>query len=215
MANGYLSLFSSKGPLITGKMKPDVSAPGGNITSAVNSYTNASYTFAASVSFNGRNYPFGKASGTSMASPAAAGVAALVLQANPNLSAEQVLDILRETAREDMRTGELPDSGHLQWGHGKIDALAAVHRALNLSNMVLNSQGNQVFVFPNPSSGKLQIKSPDWPKEGKLAELYDQQGRRLRQIRLFADRSSTIEPPLPTGMYLLSCGRLHWSLKVN
>ncbi len=60
MANGFLSLFSSKGPLITGKMKPDVSAPGGNITSAVNSYTNASYTFAASVSFNGRNYPLAK-----------------------------------------------------------------------------------------------------------------------------------------------------------
>lgn len=215
MANGYLSLFSSKGPLITGKMKPDVSAPGGNITSAVNSYTNASYTFAASVSFNGRNYPFGKASGTSMASPAAAGVAALVLQANPNLSAEEVRDILRQTAREDLRTGDLPDSGHVQWGHGKIDALAAVHRALNLSNMVLNSHGNQVFVFPNPSSGKIQINSQDWPAEGKMAELHDQHGRRLRQIRLFSDRSSHIEPALPPGMYLLSCGRLHWSLKVD
>lgn len=215
MANGYLSLFSSKGPLITGKMKPDVSAPGGNITSAVNSYTNASYTFATSVSFNGRNYPFGKASGTSMASPAAAGVAALVLQANPNLSAEQVRGILRESAREDIRTGDLPDSGHVQWGHGKIDALAAVHRALNLSNMVLNSQGNQVFVFPNPSSGAVQISSQDWPKEGKPAELFDLHGRRLRQFRLFADRSTNIEPALAPGMYLLSCGRLHWTLKVD
>ena len=150
-----------------------------------------------------------------MASPAAAGVAALVLQSNPNLSAEEVRDILRQTAREDLRTGDLPDSGHVQWGHGKIDALAAVHRALNLSNMVLNSHGNQVFVFPNPSSGKIQINSQDWPAEGKMAELHYQHGRRLRQIRLFADRSSHIEPALPPGMYVLSCGRLHWSLEVD
>jgi subtilisin family serine protease len=215
MANGFLSLFSSKGPLITGKMKPDVSAPGGNITSAVNSYTNASYTFAASVPFNGRNYPFGKASGTSRASPAAAGVAALVLQANPNLSAEQVRNILRETAREDIRTGSLPDSGHVQWGHGKVDAMAAVLKALSISNMELIGTGNSVSVFPNPSQGKVQINSLNWPTDGLEAEIFDSMGRRIRQLRLFASHSSSIEPPLPKGTYLLSCGRLHWKLLIN
>ncbi|MDA0309251.1 MAG: S8 family serine peptidase [Bacteroidetes bacterium] len=215
MANGFLSLFSSKGPLITGKMKPDVSAPGGNITSAVNSYTNASYTFAASVPFNGRNYPFGKASGTSMASPAAAGVAALVLQANPNLSAEQVRNILRETAREDIRTGSLPDSGHVQWGHGKVDAMAAVLKALSISNMELIGTGNSVSVFPNPSQGTVQINSLNWPTDGLDAEIFDSMGRRIRQLRLFASHSSSIEPALPKGTYLLSCGHLHWKLLIN
>lgn len=215
MANGFLSLFSSKGPLINGHMKPDVSAPGGNITSAVNSYTNASFSFVASVPFNGRNYPFGKASGTSMASPAAAGVAALVLQANPNLSADQVRDILRETAREDIRTGILPDSGHVLWGHGKVDAMAAVLKALSISNMELIGTENSIFVFPNPSHGLVQINSQNWPAEGLDAAIYNSSGQRIRQLRLFASHSSSIEPPLPKGTYLLSCGRLHWKLLIH
>ena len=59
--------------------KPDVSAPGVNILSA----------------FNRADSSYASLSGTSMACPHAAGLVALMLQKNPNLSTEQVKNILR------------------------------------------------------------------------------------------------------------------------
>lgn len=64
-------------------------------------------------------------SGTSFASPIAAGVAALVLEANPKLSPSQILRILRLTAVDLGKKGY--DSS---FGHGRLDALAAVQMAL-------------------------------------------------------------------------------------
>jgi subtilisin family serine protease len=65
---------------------------------------------------------YGFASGTSFSAPEVAGVAALVFGANPLLHAEQVADIIKQTA-----------SGQGQWnpttGFGVVDAAAAVARA--------------------------------------------------------------------------------------
>lgn len=65
--------------------------------------------------------------GTSMAAPHVAGVVALVLQANPDLTPQQVMDLLRETAR--------PVSGCavVDCGAGLVDAAAAVARAQELA----------------------------------------------------------------------------------
>jgi hypothetical protein len=57
-----------------------------------------------------------------------------MLEANPNLSAREVRDILQQTARSDAHTGaELPNN---TWGPGKIDAYAAVMAAANLSTNI-------------------------------------------------------------------------------
>lgn len=61
--------------------------------------------------------------GTSMASPHAAGVAALVLGKNPALGPEQVRQILRESADDRGLPGWDP-----QYGYGRINALRAVQR---------------------------------------------------------------------------------------
>lgn len=70
--------------------------------------------------------------GTSMASPHVAGVLALMLQVNPTLTFEQASAILAQTARTDIHTGVAPN---VTFGHGKIDAHAAVSRALTLSSI--------------------------------------------------------------------------------
>lgn len=63
-------------------------------------------------------------SGTSMAQPHAAGVACLILSKNPALTNQQVRDILAQSADDLGAPGRDP-----QFGHGRINALAAVNAA--------------------------------------------------------------------------------------
>lgn len=148
VTGGAIASFSSYGPTADGRMKPDVSAPGVNVLSSISSFTTNGYTLAQQVNFNGRNYPFARFSGTSMSSPTVAGVVALMLSANNKLSASQVKEILIATAREDINTGVLSASGDTLWGHGKVNAMAAVSMAEKMKNNV----EAKFMVYPNPSS---------------------------------------------------------------
>jgi subtilisin-like proprotein convertase family protein len=78
--------------------------------------------------------------GTSSACPTVAGVAALILSANPNLTAREVREILQTTADKIVdnnpdpqlgnRFGTYDASGHSQWfGLGRVNALKAVTEA--------------------------------------------------------------------------------------
>lgn len=68
--------------------------------------------------------------GTSSATPLAAGIAALVLSANPTLTREQVCAILRASAvKIDEAGAEYQDGYSLQYGYGRLDAHQAVHSA--------------------------------------------------------------------------------------
>ncbi len=71
--------------------------------------------------------------GTSSASPLAAGIAALVLSANPYLSWDEVRDVMRTTTiKIDLAGGAYDVNGHSsKYGYGKVNANNAVHEALN------------------------------------------------------------------------------------
>ncbi len=84
----------------------DLSAPGQNLVTTV----------------NGGGYGF--ASGTSFSAPTVAGVAALVLSANPSLSGTKVQDILRQNA-DDLGTKGWDSS----YGWGRVNAARAVAAA--------------------------------------------------------------------------------------
>jgi hypothetical protein len=96
--------FSQTGPHI------DVAAPGVGVLSTV--WNNGFATFQ----------------GTSMASPHVAGVAALIISCNPQLTAAQVGDIIRQTARplRDNPADPIPNDAY---GFGCVDAQAALVRA--------------------------------------------------------------------------------------
>lgn len=70
--------------------------------------------------------------GTSSACPGAAGVAALVLAANPKLTRAEVRDVLKETAvKIDPAGGAYDARGHSKlYGYGRLDAAAAVRAAV-------------------------------------------------------------------------------------
>ena len=108
--NGFsLSEYSSRGPTSDGRIKPDLVAPGESISAAARN-TAAGYTVK---------------SGTSMASPFAAGTAALMIAANPALTPDRVREILIATAEDWGKDG--PD---IDYGHGRIQVLEAVEAAM-------------------------------------------------------------------------------------
>jgi len=96
-----LASFSSYGPYV------DLAAPGVSIWTTT----------------SGGGY--GAVSGTSFSSPLTAGVAALVMSANPGLSGTQVISLLESTARDLGAAGE--DN---YFGYGRVDAAAAVTAAI-------------------------------------------------------------------------------------
>ncbi|OFZ40565.1 MAG: hypothetical protein A3D92_11550 [Bacteroidetes bacterium RIFCSPHIGHO2_02_FULL_44_7] len=157
VVGGAEASFSSLGPLITDSLKPDVAAPGVNVASSISSFTDASYSPVTSVDFNGRTYPFARFSGTSMSSPATAGVAALILDANPYLSAQQVKSILITTARQDSYTGVIPPHS-AKWGWGKVNAYAAVKLALITTGINEIAHPLSWNVYPNPVDQILHIQ---------------------------------------------------------
>lgn len=123
---GDIAYFSSKGPTVDDRMKPDITAPGALIASSfsdkVATTSSQEYLNAATSTFNGSTYYYGIMGGTSMASPFVTGTLALWLQAKPNLTPADVRTILKETAINDSYTGSVKSSGSNTWGYGKIDA---------------------------------------------------------------------------------------------
>jgi uncharacterized repeat protein (TIGR01451 family) len=105
--NDILAGFSSLGPGFWTPMKPNVSAPGDYVRSSV----------------LGNAYDF--FSGTSMAAPHAAGIAALLLEADPRLTVADLETILARTAWDLGPAGFDPG-----YGAGRVDAYAAVRWAL-------------------------------------------------------------------------------------
>jgi subtilisin family serine protease len=86
----------------------DIAAPGSGIYTTV------------------RGGTYGAVSGTSFSAPNTAAVAALVMAANPNLTSTDVTSVITGTAKD------LGDAGwDAYFGHGRVDALAAVQLAAN------------------------------------------------------------------------------------
>lgn len=94
--------FSSRGPTADGRLKPDVVAPGVDVW-VVHPLTTDNYL---------------PREGTSYATPLTAGVAALLLEANPGLTPAEMAELLRTTATQ----AGAPDN---DYGYGLVDALAA------------------------------------------------------------------------------------------
>ena len=100
--------FSAYGPAI------DVFAPGVDILSTYHQ-SSSQYVYA---------------SGTSMACPLAAGLAALITGTNPSLTAQQIETILYQTCF-DLTASPGGVGNDTYWGWGRIDARAAVRRSYN------------------------------------------------------------------------------------
>lgn len=195
---GDIINFSSAGPTVDGRTKPDITAPGWSIVAALSQNAPKEYEETAvwpdtSVT-TGR---YGGHTGTSMASPIVAGIVALMLQADPTLTPEQVKEILMETAYTDNFTGDLtlPDN---KWGAGKVDASAAVARTLGITadHFAARTHKKRVKMYASGSRIFFSTLSED----AAFLDLIDLHGRKVFACPVTAVRGITV-PGLSRGVY--------------
>jgi subtilisin family serine protease len=106
--------------------------------------------------------------GTSSSCPGLAGTVALMLSANPGLTCKKVREIIRDTCdRIDEKGGSYDSHGHSKYyGYGRVNALAAVRKAMNVKTSVLKKPWGR---NNNPvSSGRRSEESISTGKRKKV-----------------------------------------------
>ncbi|MGY8702859.1 MAG: S8 family serine peptidase, partial [Candidatus Poseidoniales archaeon] len=149
--NTAIAVYSSQGPTEEGRIKPNIAFVGSNVM-APDFNTGDGYT---------------SKSGTSMATPGAAGLAALMYQANPDLSPFDVRNIMQETsiyrechymaANEPCAEDLIPKNRQNNvYGHGQVDGYPALIEAassvyslslsLNLTAITEVFEDNRIYI---------------------------------------------------------------------
>lgn len=152
--------FTSEGPArLTNDLKPDISAPGYDIQSTDTGTGNKGVKF----------------SGTSMATPHVAGVAALLVQLHPKWSPDQIKAALMNQAVQDLKDNLLgsPVSATVM-GSGRVDAFGSA-TTVSLADPASLSYGLDI------ASGPMQeVRSFKVHNEGKLKHRYTVAAKKAR-----------------------------------
>lgn len=165
---GVSSSFSSFGPNSVGVIKPDASARGTNTAMA---YNNSATT----------------SSGTSFATPLAAGGVACLIQALPNKSLAELRDLLRENSSEYPNTTA-------QMGYGILNFGNTLNAVLATDN---STKFNSLKIYPNPVINNFTF---DTTEKISSVELYDVLGRKLQSLQ--NQKTNSVEQ-LKSGVYFL------------
>jgi subtilisin family serine protease len=165
---GEVCWFSSTGPTAAGVPKPEIAAPGALVVSALS--RSAKPGSPGSVFTSGTcprtkdgtddrrclqiDDGHGIAIGTSMSSPVVAGVVALLLQADPTLTQEQVLALLQAGAHRFRSASPFDD----QAGPGEVDAMGSLD--------ALDQMKNPILHLPSFDTSWLTLSSDYVPADG-------------------------------------------------
>jgi serine protease AprX len=149
----FVTTFSSAGPTYEGFVKPELVAPGGHIAGVMDKQTLIRETYALYNDVDMTEHNYFELSGSSQSTAVTSGIVALMLQANPNLSPDDIKCRLIETAKAaTTETGALAFSV-FQQGAGLVDAMAAIEStAMGCSNAGLSIEkdlsGEEHFIGP-------------------------------------------------------------------
>ena len=182
--NTAIAVYSSQGPTEEGRVKPNIAFVGSNVMAP---------------DYNTGNGYTGK-SGTSMATPGAAGLAALMYQANPDLSPFDIRNIMQETAtyrechymlaNEPCAEDNIPKNRQNNvYGHGHVNSVPSVMEAANkvyelsltlnvtlvnelgVDNRIHLSQGEEIEF--NVEGGATRIQWRTWDMRDNWMDLDD------------------------------------------
>ena len=203
---GEIAEFSSRGPTRDGRLAPIISAPGDQIFSVRSSHISDS-DLDPSKMVNGGKYM--GMQGTSMATPHVTGIIALMLEANPLLTYEQIVAIFRSTSVPDSFTSTLPNT---IFGVGKVDALASVLAAAETTTSIDQDLTNLPTTFsleqnyPNPFNPTTTISFTLPISTQVELTIYDMLGQKIQVLEqgvlsAGAYNRSFNASSLPTGIY--------------
>jgi len=174
-SSGEYAPFSSFGPTVDGRIKPDVMAQG---------------VSAAVIDQNGN---ITTNSGTSLSSPILAGAVACLWQSRPEVTNAQIMQIVRESA-------SLYNNPTNQMGYG-IPNLEDAYNALQILSTELLLRDEQFVIYPNPVIENVHINIPDYIKDANY-EIYDLLGSLIR-FGSVSDHETTINlSSLRPGLYI-------------
>lgn len=196
---GELWIGSSVGPTQSGAQGIDFVAPG---EVAFGAYSpNTWYSNSRFNLIQGSNERYGIQNAVSAAAPLTAGVIALMLEVNPDLTPEEVRSILQASCVADSFTGAVPNN---QWGFGKLDAFLAIENTIQTTSVesILASE-SEVTVFPNPFGHQLTLQLQQ-PQTVSQVALYNPMGQQVWATEAPAQPMWTLKlPDLPAGLYTL------------
>jgi len=211
-SSGNVAAFSSRGPSSDGRIKPDVMAMG--VSTRCIAVANSQEI--------GRNYA--SVSGTSAACPLAAGAAALILCANPQLTPMQIREAL-------WRTSDRASDPDNTYGYGVVNALAAMSYWGSPPDG-LPEQHQLVGSYPNPFSPTLSNRIRivfDIAEEAYVtADVYNTLGQKVATLsheykfpgknqHLLWNGRDEEDRSLPSGVYLcrVHIGSMSGTVKIT
>ncbi|MBR4920788.1 MAG: S8 family peptidase [Prevotella sp.] len=203
---GHLASFSSCGPTLDGRVKPDVVAPGHNILSVFNSFYSSLLRDIEDMTVYRTNvfdkeYAMWAMSGTSMSSPITAGVIALWLQANPNLTPEDIKGVIQRTSHQPEPEFSGPDKNNY-YGWGEIDAYAGLLDILGLT-------GIEEISKHQPAGMKFRLEGHTLHIDGldgvASVTVFDLNGRPV--LRTETTDGIILLPELAAGVYAVQVGK--------
>lgn len=201
--DGVIAPYSSKGPTFDGRIKPEVVAPGTNVISSYSSYyidakpdafdTQSDVT---RYEYNGRTYSWNANTGTSMSSPVVGGIIALWLEANPNLSPDDIREIFATTCSHNDSTMEYPNN---IWGHGEINAYRGLCHILNIDGIEgITSEARDYVLIP--SSGGFDIRFSESLADEVSVDVFNISGQKIIN-RTLMPGSTTYHIQAAPGVY--------------
>lgn len=204
--SGSLEPHSGIGPSPFGCIKPEVVAPGVDIISAcARGYIENNpdiKELVAKSTHNGESYPWTANSGTSMSTPMVAGVIALWLQANPQLTPTDVLDVLAHTSSHPDESLSYPNN---LYGYGLINAYRGLLYILGFDGIdELDTKQLQNATVSVNADGDLSLAFANAPSLPFTVKLFSASGAVVSSHTIAATGQTTYVvgmPPLPTGVY--------------
>lgn len=179
----------------TDEALPHVCAPGVDVISAISNKSSYSM-FENSAAFTDElfdglyNYIWGPSTGTSMATPYVAGTIALWLEANPNLTADEIKNIIAQTSTK--------KEGDPRWGAGIINPYEGLRQILGMSGIANTVAGHEPMINITPNGIEVVAAA-----SGVTAELYDLSGRRVAAVKSQTNEVAISTESLMPGMYVL------------